>query len=89
MSSKRNTTRPNRTQISGLLQRAYGRLQDPKEKDLWDEAVSELRKGDHYLLVLLDEKPHASVLLSTAWNGLLALAGISKLALLALISGRV
>ena len=41
--------------VSELLQRAYGRLQNPKEIDLWDKAVSELRKGDHYLLVLLNE----------------------------------
>jgi len=41
--------------VSELLQRTHGRLQNPKEKDLWYEAVSELRKGDHYLLVLLNE----------------------------------
>ena len=64
--------------ISGLLERAHSRLQDPKANDLWDEAVSELRKGDHYLLVLLDEKPHASAFLRGAWTGLLALAGIHK-----------
>jgi hypothetical protein len=64
--------------ISGFLERAYGRLQDPKAIELWDEAVSELRKGDHYLLVLLDEKPHASAFLRAAWTGLLALAGIQK-----------
>ena len=62
--------------ISGLLQRAHGRLQDSKARDSWDEAVRELRKRDHYLLVLLDEKPHASAFLKTAWTGLLALAGI-------------
>ena len=41
--------------VSGLLQRAYERLRDSKAKDSWDGAISELRKGDHYLLVLLDE----------------------------------
>jgi hypothetical protein len=64
--------------ISGLLQRVHRRLHDPKEKDSWDEAVSELRKGDHYLLVLLDERPHASALFKAAWNGLLALTGIQR-----------
>jgi hypothetical protein len=64
--------------IAGLLQRAYVRLQDQKQKDLWDEAVSELSKGDHYLLVLLDQKPHASAFLKAAWNGLLGLAGKGK-----------
>ena len=64
--------------ISGLLERAYSRLQDSKANDLWDEAVSELRKGDHYLLVLLNEKPHASAFLRGAWTELLALAGIHK-----------
>lgn len=64
--------------VSALLQRAHGRIQNPKEKDSWDEAVSELRKGDHYLLVLLDEKPHASVLAKSVWDGLLALVGIKR-----------
>jgi hypothetical protein len=41
--------------VSGLLQRAYGRLQASQTKDSWGASVSELRKGDHYLLVLLDE----------------------------------
>jgi hypothetical protein len=45
---------------------------------LWDEAVSELRKGDHYLLVLLDEKPPASVVFKTAWGGLLTLVGVKR-----------
>lgn len=54
--------------ISGLLERAHSRLQDPKANNLWDEAVSELRKGDHYLLVLLDEKPHASAVILKPWT---------------------
>ena len=41
--------------VSGLLQHAHARVQDSKIEEAWDEAVSELRKGDHYLLVLLDE----------------------------------
>ena len=40
--------------VSGLLQRAYDRLkaQDTEKERIWDEAVRELRKGDHYLLDL-------------------------------------
>jgi len=47
------------TKISGLLRHAHARLkkQDPSLARTWDEAVQELRKGDHYLLVLLDQVP--------------------------------
>jgi hypothetical protein len=41
--------------ISGLLQRAYARFHDPEAKDTWEQAVCELHKADHYLLVLMDE----------------------------------
>ncbi|HEY2002745.1 MAG TPA: hypothetical protein VGG80_10515 [Acidobacteriaceae bacterium] len=64
--------------MSGLLRRAYGRLRGSQAEDSWGEAVSELRKGDHYLLVLLDERPHASALFKAAWSGLLAMAGIQR-----------
>src|SRR5260370_11834730 len=53
--------------ISGLLHHAYKRLR--KENDAarrnWDEAVRCLRRGDHYLLVMLDsatEKPRGDSL---------------------------
>jgi hypothetical protein len=64
--------------ISGLLHRAYERIKDENPAILleWDEAVRELRKGDHYILVLWDPKspsehpprpPHDSLkLLGTA-----------------------
>ena len=44
--------------ISRLLQHAYGRLkaEDPERERVWDQSVRELRKGDHYVLVLLDVK---------------------------------
>jgi hypothetical protein len=66
--------------VSGLLQRACDRLkaQDTEKERIWDEAVRELRKGDHYLLALLDIKPHSSVLLKSAWNGLLVLIGMKR-----------
>jgi hypothetical protein len=44
--------------MSVLLQHAYQRLKanDPEAKRTWDQAVRELRKGDHYFLVLWDIK---------------------------------
>jgi hypothetical protein len=45
--------------ISRLLHHAYNRLkvEDPEGKRNWDEAISALRKGDHYFLVFWDLKP--------------------------------
>jgi hypothetical protein len=45
--------------ISRLLHHAYDRLKvkAPERKRMWDLAVRELRKGDHYFLVLWDIKP--------------------------------
>lgn len=42
--------------ISRLLHHAYKRLKDENTENLrsWNEAVHILRKGDHYILVLLD-----------------------------------
>jgi hypothetical protein len=42
--------------ISGLLHHAYDKLKtaDPENKRVWDQAVRELRKRDHYFLVLWD-----------------------------------
>jgi hypothetical protein len=42
--------------MSRLLQHAYDRLkaEDTERKRIWDQSVRELRKGDHYLLVLWD-----------------------------------
>jgi len=44
--------------ISGLLRRAYKRVKEENPATVrdWDEAVRELRKGDHYILVLWDPK---------------------------------
>jgi hypothetical protein len=52
-------TREYEVKISRLLHHAYGKLRarDPEKKCEWDEAVRELRKGDHYLLVLWDIEP--------------------------------
>lgn len=45
--------------VSGLLRHAYARLkkENPSSARTWDEAVQDLRKGDHYLLVFLEYAP--------------------------------
>jgi len=45
--------------ISRLLHHAYKRLkgEDGEKLRNWDQAIRTLRKGDHYVLVLLDAKP--------------------------------
>jgi hypothetical protein len=47
--------------ISRLLQHAYKRLKDEDAEKLrnWNQATRTLRKGDHYVLVLLDVKPES------------------------------
>jgi len=42
--------------ISGMLHRAYKRVKQEGAANFrnWEEAVQTLRKGDHYILVLLD-----------------------------------
>jgi hypothetical protein len=82
------------TKMAGLLQRAYARL---KRENLspartWDEAVRELRKGDHYLLVLLDYatsrwKPFESAASPTIFSG--SFWKVLGIALLLLILGMV
>lgn len=45
--------------ISQLLHHAHKRLKDgdPEKLRNWNQAIRTLRKGDHYILVLLDSKP--------------------------------
>jgi hypothetical protein len=45
--------------MSRLLQHAYDRLkvEDSERKRVWDQSIRELRKGDHYVLVLWDVAP--------------------------------
>ena len=45
--------------MSRLLQHAYDRLkvENSDSKRVWDHSVRDLRKGDHYVLVLLDLEP--------------------------------
>jgi hypothetical protein len=49
------------SKISRLLHHAYDRLklEDPKRKRTWDQAIRTLRNGDHYFLVLWDTKPRS------------------------------
>ncbi|SRR6266851_6523113 len=59
-SLKRTTTPKNTSQkIAELMRHAHARLkkENPSSARTWDEAVAELSKGDHYLLVLLDHGP--------------------------------
>lgn len=43
--------------ISGLLHNAFQRVtrENPQGEHRWKEAISELRKGDHYILVMVDQ----------------------------------
>ena len=45
--------------IAELMRHAHARLKKENSSSArtWDEAVAELNKGDHYLLVLLDHGP--------------------------------
>ncbi len=43
--------------IAGLLNRSFAHdvAADPGRKEAWSEAINVLRKGDHYILVMLDQ----------------------------------
>ena len=47
--------------IACLLKHASGRIkkENPEQKRLWDGAIRELRKGDHYILVMWDASSSA------------------------------
>jgi hypothetical protein len=49
--------------ISRLLHHAYRRLKDenPEQVRIWDQAIRTLRKGDHYLLVMVDQSSTADL----------------------------
>lgn len=55
--SQYNTTEYE-TKIARLLIHAYRRLkkEQPETARLWDEAIRELRKGDHYILVMWGQR---------------------------------
>jgi hypothetical protein len=46
------------SKIAGLMGRGYNRLKDEGSDAIqtWDEAIRELKKGDHYILVMWAER---------------------------------
>lgn len=46
------------SKIAGLLGRAYNRLKEENSGavETWDQAIRELKKGDHYILVMWAER---------------------------------
>jgi hypothetical protein len=68
--------------ISHLMQHAYKRLgiEDPSGQRTWDDAIRQLKRGDHYLLVMWGQRPgiHAPELVG--WGiGIFALAALAGL----------
>ena len=55
--------------IAGLLRKAHQRYQQesPTGKDHWKQAVADLRKEDHYLLVMVDQSLQSA---SNFWTDL-------------------
>jgi hypothetical protein len=56
-------TREYEAKISRLLHHAYLRLkqENPERARNWDQAIRTLRKGDHYLLVMVDQSSESRV----------------------------
>jgi hypothetical protein len=56
-------TKEYETKISRLLHHAYKRLkeEDPERARNWDQAIRTLRKGDHYILVMLDQSRESDI----------------------------
>jgi hypothetical protein len=56
-------TKDYETKISRLLHHAYRRLKEgnPEQVRNWDQAIRTLRKGDHYLLVMVDQSSESGV----------------------------
>jgi hypothetical protein len=71
-------TKEYETKISGLLHHAYRRLKEenPERVRTWDEAIGTLRKGDHYLLVMVGQSKLSGI---TWWMPILWGIGISIL----------
>ena len=71
-------TKEYETKISRLLHHAYMRLKEenPERTRNWDQAIRTLRKGDHYLLVMVDQSRESGV---AWWMPILWGIGISIL----------
>jgi hypothetical protein len=56
-------TKEYETKVSRLLHHAYTRLKEenPERMRNWDQAIRTLRKGDHYLLVMVDQSRESGV----------------------------
>ncbi len=56
-------TRAYETKISRLLRHAYQRLKEenPERARNWDQAIRTLHKGDHYLLVMVNQSNQSEV----------------------------
>jgi len=66
------------TKISRFLHHAYRRLKEenPERVRNWDQAIRTLRKGDHYLLVMVDQSSESDI---AWWTPILRGIGISIL----------
>jgi hypothetical protein len=75
------------SKIAQLIHRAYDRLkqEDPEKVRHWKESIRELRKGDHYFLVMWDMKPPAA---RSTWDSF-KLWATGLLVVLALLTGPV
>jgi len=71
-------TKEYETKISRLLHHAYKRLKEenPERMRNWDQAIRTLRKGDHYLLVMVDQSSESGL---DWWMPILWGIGISVL----------
>jgi hypothetical protein len=71
-------TKEYETKISRLLHHAHSRLkkENPERARNWDEAIRTLRKGDHYLLIMVDQSKVSRI---TWWMPILWGIGISIL----------
>src|SRR6266436_7604392 len=71
-------TKEYETKISRLLHHAYTRLKEenPERTRNWDQAIRTLRKGDHYLLVMVNQSSESGV---AWWTPILWGIGISIL----------
>jgi hypothetical protein len=75
---KRCDTKDYETKISRLLHHAYRRIkeEDHERKRNWDQAIRTLRKGDHYLLVMVEQSSDSGL---AWWLPILWGMGISVL----------
>lgn len=71
-------TKEYETKISRLLHHAYKRLKEenPERMRNWDQAIRTLRKGDHYLLVMVDQSSESRL---DSWMPFLGGIGIAVL----------